>query len=67
MGWAQFKFDAASETFAPFTMTDTPHQANDTKCGFACHTAAKGKDYGTASSLPEIVPLQVEAAGPRRA
>jgi Cytochrome P460 len=44
-GWAQFKYDAASETFAPFTMTDTPPQANDARCGFACHTAAKGKDY----------------------
>jgi hypothetical protein len=44
-GWAQFKYDAASETFAPFTMTDTPPQANDAKCGFACHTAVKGKDY----------------------
>jgi Cytochrome P460 len=44
-GWAQFKYDAASETFAPFTMTDTPPQANDARCGFACHTAAKAKDY----------------------
>jgi hypothetical protein len=44
-GWAQFKYDAASQTFAPFTMTDTPPQANDARCGFACHTAAKGKDY----------------------
>jgi hypothetical protein len=26
-------------------MTDTPPQANDARCGFACHTAAKGKDY----------------------
>lgn len=44
-GWAQFKYDAASETFTPFTRTDTPPQANDARCGFACHTAAKGKDY----------------------
>jgi Cytochrome P460 len=44
-GWAQFKYDAASKTFAPFTMTDTPPQANDAKCGSACHTRAKAKDY----------------------
>ncbi len=44
-GWAQFKYAAASKTFAPFTMTDTPPQVNDARCGFACHTAAKGKDY----------------------
>src|SRR5262245_1597387 len=40
-GWAQFKYDAASDRFTPFTSADTP----PAKCGFACHTIAKEKDY----------------------
>ena len=44
-GYAAFKYDAASDTFTPFTMADMPPQANDAKCGVACHTIAKAKDY----------------------
>ena len=44
-GWAAFKYDAASDTFMPFTLTDQPPQANDAKCGFACHTTVKARDY----------------------
>ncbi len=44
-GWAMFKFDAASDTFAPGTLDDQPPQAHDAKCGFACHTLAKTRDY----------------------
>lgn len=44
-GWAQFKYDTASDTFAPFTLADKPPQANDAKCGLACHTGAQAKDY----------------------
>jgi len=44
-GWAQFKYDAESATFTPWTLTDKPPQGNDAKCGFACHTIAKAKDY----------------------
>ena len=44
-GYAAFKYDAASEPFTPFTMQDTPPQANDAKCGVACHTVAKSRDY----------------------
>ena len=44
-GWAQFKYDAASDRFTPFTLDDKPPQENDAKCGFACHTIAKAKDY----------------------
>jgi len=44
-GYAAFKYDAASSTFTPFTTQDTPPQANDAKCGVACHTVAKSKDY----------------------
>ena len=44
-GWAAFKYDAASDTFTPFTLADTPPQANDAKCGLACHTIVKTRDY----------------------
>lgn len=44
-GWAAFDYDAASNTFKPATTADTPPQGNDAKCGFACHTRAKAKDY----------------------
>jgi hypothetical protein len=38
-GWAyaQFVYDAASDTFKP--------NGNDAKCGYACHTTVAAKDY----------------------
>jgi len=44
-GYAVFKHDAASGTYVPATLTHTPPQGNDAKCGFACHTIVVGKDY----------------------
>jgi hypothetical protein len=44
-GWAVFEYDAASDTFRPGTSADRPPQANDAKCGFACHTIVKTRDY----------------------
>ena len=44
-GWAVFKYDAASDTFTPGTLADKPPQANDAKCGFACHTVVQARDY----------------------
>jgi hypothetical protein len=44
-GWAYFKYDAASDTFKPATMADEPPQGNDAKCGLACHTIVKTRDY----------------------
>ena len=44
-GWAVFKYDAASDAFTPGTTADEPPQANDAKCGFACHTTVKARDY----------------------
>lgn len=44
-GWAVFDYDAASDKFQPGTAASTPPQANDAKCGFACHTLVKGRDY----------------------
>ena len=44
-GWAVFKYDAASKTFRPGTTADKPPQGNDAKCGLACHTIVKSRDY----------------------
>src|SRR6516162_3560554 len=44
-GWAVFDYDAASDTFTPGTLADRPPQGNDAKCGFACHSIVKAKDY----------------------
>ena len=44
-GWGAFKYDAASDTFKPFTTADEPPQGNDAKCGLACHTIVKARDY----------------------
>jgi cytochrome P460 len=44
-GYAVFEYDAASDTFTPGTLTDKPPQGNDAKCGFACHTIVKNRDY----------------------
>jgi hypothetical protein len=40
-GWAQFDYDSASDTFTP----NKSLQGNNAKCGFACHTIVKAKDY----------------------
>jgi hypothetical protein len=44
-GWAAFDYDAASDTFKAGTTSDKPPQGNDAKCGFACHTTVKTRDY----------------------
>ncbi len=44
-GWAAFEYDAASDSFRPANLDDQPPQANDAKCGFACHTIVQAKDY----------------------
>jgi len=44
-GYAVFDYDAASDTFKPGTSAGTPPQGNDAKCGFACHTRVKTRDY----------------------
>jgi hypothetical protein len=44
-GWAEFEYDASSDTFRPGTLADKPPQGNDAKCGFACHTVVKTRDY----------------------
>jgi Cytochrome P460 len=44
-GYAFFRYDAASGAYRPATTADQPPQANDAKCGAACHTIAKSRDY----------------------
>src|SRR5262245_47408977 len=44
-GYAVFDYDAESDAFKPGTTASTPPQGNDAKCGFACHTRAKSRDY----------------------
>jgi hypothetical protein len=44
-GWASFDYDAASDTFSPATEASKPPQGHDAKCGFACHTLVKNRDY----------------------
>jgi hypothetical protein len=44
-GWAVFEYDAKTDTFKPGDMTAKPPQGHDAKCGFACHTAVKDRDY----------------------
>jgi Cytochrome P460 len=44
-GYGAFEYDSASDTFRPANLTDRPPQANDAKCGAACHTVVKQHDY----------------------
>jgi Cytochrome P460 len=44
-GYGAFEYNAASDGFRPATAADQPPQANDAKCGAACHTAARNTDY----------------------
>jgi mono/diheme cytochrome c family protein len=44
-GYAVFEYDPASDKFRLGNLTDKPPQGNDAKCGFACHTSVKNKDY----------------------
>jgi hypothetical protein len=44
-GYAVFEHDPASDMYTPATLTHKPPQANDAKCGFACHTIVKEKNY----------------------
>ena len=44
-GYAMFKYDASTDSFRPGNAKDAPPQANDAKCGVACHTIAKSLDY----------------------
>ena len=44
-GYGVFEYDAASGKFRLGNLSDMPPQGNDAKCGFACHTIVKARDY----------------------
>ena len=44
-GYAVFRYDAATDTFYPGTLAEQPPQANDARCGVACHTVVKSRDF----------------------
>jgi hypothetical protein len=44
-GYAVFDYNPSTDTFTPGTLAGSPPQGNDAKCGFACHTVAKSRDY----------------------
>jgi hypothetical protein len=44
-GYAVFEYDDASDRFRPGDAASMPPQANDARCGYTCHTAAKKRDY----------------------
>jgi hypothetical protein len=44
-GYGAFEYEAASDGFRPGNTTDQPPQGNDAKCGAACHTAARSRDF----------------------
>jgi hypothetical protein len=44
-GWGSFDYDATADTFSPATEADNPPQGHDAKCGFACHSLVKNRDY----------------------
>jgi hypothetical protein len=44
-GYGAFEFDTAIDSFRPANTTDAPPQANDARCGAACHTVVKARDY----------------------
>jgi mono/diheme cytochrome c family protein len=44
-GYGVFEYDPASSQFRLGNLSDKPPQGNDAKCGFACHTIVKARDY----------------------
>ena len=44
-GYAAFDYDAKSATFTPSNAASKPPQGNDAKCGVACHTIVKSRDF----------------------
>ncbi len=44
-GYAVFRHDPVSNTYAPGGLDNKPPQGNDARCGAGCHTVAKSSDY----------------------
>ena len=44
-GYGAFNYESASDGYRPGNTSDQPPQGNDAKCGAACHTVVKARDY----------------------
>jgi hypothetical protein len=44
-GYGAFEYESGSDQFRPANESDQPPQAADAKCGAACHTVVKSRDY----------------------
>ncbi|HEY2402130.1 MAG TPA: cytochrome P460 family protein [Steroidobacteraceae bacterium] len=44
-GYGAFEYEGATDSWRPANTTDSPPQSNDAKCGAACHTVVKSRDY----------------------
>jgi Cytochrome P460 len=44
-GYAEFEYDAASNSYQPGNSHDRPPQENNAGCGYACHTTVQKRDY----------------------
>jgi hypothetical protein len=44
-GYGAFEYEAATDSYRPGNTSDSPPQGNDAKCGAACHTVVKSRDY----------------------
>jgi hypothetical protein len=44
-GYGAFEYESGTDSFRPATISDSPPQANDAKCGAGCHTIVKNRDY----------------------
>jgi hypothetical protein len=44
-GYGAFEYEGATDSWRPANTTDSPPQSNDAKCGAACHTVVKNRDY----------------------
>ena len=44
-GYAVFEYEPGSDSWRPGDQNSKPPQGNDAKCGAACHTIAKSRDF----------------------
>jgi mono/diheme cytochrome c family protein len=44
-GYGVFEYESAAGQFRLGNLSDKPPQGNDAKCGYACHTKVKTRDY----------------------
>jgi hypothetical protein len=54
MGMGAFKYDAASDTFTPFTLADQLPQGHDATCGLAAQRRWQSGPQRLPLSVPEL-------------